>query len=133
MSNPRWAVGSNQYRKRARPATAEPSVTLPAPTLANRERKRRCGIDWDEARIDVEAIGRSSVDRARARFRAQLPELVWNAAALEGNTYTLPEVRTLLEGVTVGGPLGSEFGSFVADETKKWATIVESRNIRDNQ
>lgn len=37
------------------------------------------------------------------------------------------------EGVTVGGPLGSQFGSFVADETKKWATIVESRNIRDNQ
>ncbi|NMR19806.1 hypothetical protein HIR71_06150 [Cellulomonas fimi] len=29
--------------------------------------------------------------------------MVWNAAALEGNTYTLPEVRTLLEGVTVAG------------------------------
>ncbi|NMM24837.1 MAG: hypothetical protein HHJ11_15350 [Phycicoccus sp.] len=103
MSNPRWAVGSNQYRKRARPAAAEPGVTLPAPTPADRERTRTCGIDWDEAQIDVEAIHRSSADRARARFRAQLPELVWNAAALEGNTYTLPEVRTLLEGVTVGG------------------------------
>lgn len=32
-----------------------------------------------------------------------LPDLVWNAAALEGNTFTLPEVRTLLDGVTVGG------------------------------
>jgi Fic family protein len=62
-----------------------------------------CAIDWDESQVDVQAIHRSSVDRARTRFRAQLPELVWNAAALEGNTYTLPEVRTLLEGVTVGG------------------------------
>jgi Fic family protein len=33
---------------------------------------------------------------------------VWNAAALEGNTYTLPEVRTLLAGVTVGGKLVEE-------------------------
>ncbi|MBO0879912.1 MAG: hypothetical protein J2P17_05995 [Mycobacterium sp.] len=28
---------------------------------------------------------------------------MWNTAALEGNTFTLPEVRTLLDGVTVGG------------------------------
>jgi len=32
-----------------------------------------------------------------------LPELIWNTAALEGNNFTLPEVKTLLEGVTVGG------------------------------
>ncbi|KQR89580.1 hypothetical protein IFU40_01480 [Microbacterium sp. CFBP 13617] len=32
-----------------------------------------------------------------------MPELVWNAAALEGNTFTLPQVQTLLDGVTVGG------------------------------
>jgi Fic family protein len=29
--------------------------------------------------------------------------LVWNTVALEGNNFTLPEVKTLLEGVTVGG------------------------------
>jgi Fic family protein len=29
--------------------------------------------------------------------------LIWNTAALEGNNFTLPEVKTLLEGVTVGG------------------------------
>ncbi|WP_286346201.1 Fic family protein [Frondihabitans sucicola] len=38
-----------------------------------------------------------------------MPDLIWNAAALEGNTFTLPEVRTLLDGVTVGGkPLADE-------------------------
>ncbi|OOP65323.1 hypothetical protein BMF89_00175 [Arthrobacter sp. SRS-W-1-2016] len=43
------------------------------------------------------------VPRALARFESQLAGHVWDAAALEGNPYTLPEVRTLLEGVTVGG------------------------------
>ncbi|MFE4195868.1 hypothetical protein ACFRJ9_08380 [Paenarthrobacter sp. NPDC056912] len=43
------------------------------------------------------------VSRALARFQGQLAGHVWDAAALEGNPYTLPEVRTLLEGVTVGG------------------------------
>jgi hypothetical protein len=34
---------------------------------------------------------------------------VWDAAALEGNTFTLPQVQTLLEGTTVGGlPLEDE-------------------------
>jgi len=51
----------------------------------------------------VNKIGLSSVERSRHRFRAHLPELIWNTAALEGNNFTLPEVKTLLEGVTVGG------------------------------
>lgn len=32
-----------------------------------------------------------------------LPEYVWDAGVLEGNPFTFPEVKTLLEGVTVGG------------------------------
>src|SRR5260370_3899868 len=59
------------------------------------------GVIWRP--FDVELIQPRGVDRARHRFRAHLPELIWNTAALEGNNFTLPEVRTLLEGVTVGG------------------------------
>jgi len=106
MTESRWAVGSNQYRKRARPAAPEPSVSLVA---RDDGRRRLTHVIWDDTRVDVTLIRPSDVDRARARFRSQLPELVWNAAALEGNTYTLPEVRTLLEGVTVAGkPLDDE-------------------------
>ncbi|MDR5701899.1 Fic family protein [Agromyces aerolatus] len=47
--------------------------------------------------------GSGEVDRARARFRANLPVIIWDAARLEGNTFTLPEVQTLLDGVTVEG------------------------------
>lgn len=32
-----------------------------------------------------------------------LPEYVWDAGVLEGNPFTFPEVKTLLEGVPVGG------------------------------
>ncbi len=37
------------------------------------------------------------------RYRRSLPEFVWDAAVLEGNPFTYPEVQTLMEGVTVGG------------------------------
>lgn len=44
-------------------------------------------------------------NRAKALFLAkkQLPELVCDAVNLEGVNFTLPEVQTLLDGVTVGG------------------------------
>ncbi len=32
-----------------------------------------------------------------------LPEFVWDASMLEGNPITFPEVKTLLDGVTIGG------------------------------
>lgn len=44
-------------------------------------------------------------NRSKALFiaRKQLPELVCDAVNLEGVNFTLPEVQTLLDGVTVGG------------------------------
>jgi Fic family protein len=60
-------------------------------------------VRWVADRIDFDRIQRTSVDRSRFRFEKSMPDLVWNAAALEGNTFTLPEVRTLLDGVTIGG------------------------------
>lgn len=44
-------------------------------------------------------------DRRRACFRVRkaLEGIVYDTVALEGNPFTLPEVKTLLDGVTVGG------------------------------
>ena len=44
-----------------------------------------------------------SVKRACFRFKEMLPEFVWDASFLEGNPFTFPEVKTLLDGVTIGG------------------------------
>ncbi|KAB1503592.1 hypothetical protein F7230_00155 [Corynebacterium sp. 320] len=58
-------------------------------------------VNWNvQNPTRIPALG---TERALFRLTKQLPDLVWNAAALEGNTFTLPEVRTLLDGVTVGG------------------------------
>jgi Fic family protein len=104
VNNPKWARGSDQYVKRARTSSDSPSV--PPFNLAQRRVEimrvyEDTGVTWST--FDVDRIHSSNVERIRHRFRAHLPELVWNTAALEGNNFTLPEVKTLLEGVTVGG------------------------------
>jgi Fic/DOC family len=60
------------------------------------------GFHWDRDSIPRE-IPRATVKRAAFRFHRMLPEYVWDAGVLEGNPFTFPEVKTLLEGVTVGG------------------------------
>jgi Fic family protein len=60
------------------------------------------GFHWtrDAALFDAP---RASVERAVFRMHRMLPQYVWDAGVLEGNPFTFPEVKTLLEGVTVGG------------------------------
>lgn len=106
----RWAVGSNQYMKRPgqQKSAGHHRTEANPPSLLPRQSDRQlqeaaCAISWDTSALDFDSIQHSTVERSRHRFRATLPDLVWNAARLEGNTFTLPEVRTLLEGVTVGG------------------------------
>lgn len=96
-----------------------------------------CGVCWDEMTFDE--IPHSSVERVRSRYRHSLPELIWNTAALEGNTFTLPEVRTLLDGVTVGGrPIGDAHQILALrdafqdlDQTVGDGTFVLSKPISD--
>lgn len=60
------------------------------------------GFSWDRGSIPRE-LPRASAERAAFRFARMLPEYVWDAGVLEGNPFTFPEVKTLLDGVTVGG------------------------------
>ncbi|CAO5158137.1 Filamentation induced by cAMP protein fic [Frankia sp. AiPs1] len=60
------------------------------------------GFVWDRSAVRRD-IPRFSVERALWRFHRSLPEYVWDAAVLEGNPFTYPEVQTLLDGITVGG------------------------------
>ncbi len=60
------------------------------------------GFNWDRASVP-RRLPPASLDRAVFRFHRMLPEYVWDAGVLEGNPFTFPEVKTVLEGVTVGG------------------------------
>lgn len=107
MSNqPDWAPGADRYkwRKGQKSGLVPDETALSSAALQTDQDRRRfedTGLTWGP--FDVDTIMPSTLERSRHRFRSHLPTLIWNTAALEGNNFTLPEVRTLLEGVTVGG------------------------------
>ncbi|MGF6888232.1 hypothetical protein ABIA39_006751 [Nocardia sp. GAS34] len=60
------------------------------------------GFTWDTSELDID-LARHTRERAVWRMRRTMPGFVWDAAVLEGNPFTYPDVQTLMEGVTVGG------------------------------
>jgi len=59
-----------------------------------------------------------------------LPEFVWDAGVLEGNPFTFPGVKTLLDGITIGGqfslskPVFTELNGIVArNEPLEWGVF----------
>jgi Fic family protein len=60
------------------------------------------GFQWNRSLVPHH-VPIHTLDRVCFRFHRMLPEFVWDASVLEGNPFTYPEVKTLLEGVTIGG------------------------------
>lgn len=60
------------------------------------------GFRWDRSAVPA-SVPLHSLERVCFRFQKMLPEFVWDASVLEGNPFTFPEVKTLLDGITVGG------------------------------
>jgi Fic family protein len=92
------------------------------------------GFGWDRAAVatQVGQIGVHTPERAVWRYQRSLPEFVWDAAALEGNPFTFPEVQTLMDGVTVGGrKLGDERQvANLAEAARELARLVKSGEFR---
>lgn len=71
-------------------------------TSKNMELFSALGFHWNRSVVpSVAPI--HSIERVVFRFHRMLPEFVWDASVLEGNPFTFPEVKTLLDGVTIGG------------------------------
>ena len=68
---------------------------------AMRKMEDSLGFHWRPPQFPP--AGPNSVDRAVFRYRQMLATFVHDASALEGNPFTWVEVKTLLDGVTVGG------------------------------
>ena len=60
------------------------------------------GFEWDRSTVPGN-LPTHTIQRVCFRFHRMLPEFVWDASVLEGNPFTYPEVKTLLDGVTIGG------------------------------
>src|SRR6185437_11612144 len=89
------------------------------------------GFRWDRDVVPRE-LPRASLERVAFRFSRMLPEYVWDAGVLEGNPFTFPEVKTLLEGVTVGGRKLSDQEQILnlAESSKYLLELVKRRQFR---
>lgn len=70
-------------------------------------------------------VRENTPERRRACFRARkaLEGIVYDTVALEGNPFTFPEVKTLLDGITVGGhPVSDQ--QQVLNQAASWAELL---------
>jgi len=74
------------------------------------------------------SIPTHTLERVCFRFHKMLPEFVWDAGVLEGNPFTFPEVKTLLDGITVGGRKISDQEQILnlAESAKRLLTLVKT-------
>ena len=89
------------------------------------------GFQWDRDSVPRE-VPCASLERAVFRFHRMLPEYVWDAGVLEGNPFTFLEVKTLLEGVTVGGRKLSDQEQILnlAESSKRLIELVKNREFK---
>ncbi len=89
------------------------------------------GFQWNRDSVPRE-FPRASLERVVFRFHRMLPEYVWDAGVLEGNPFTFPEVKTLLEGVTVGGRKLSDQEQILnlAESSKRLMDLVRNREFK---
>lgn len=79
------------------------------------------GFHYQARKIATDAVP----DKARAIFRAKkiLDGIVYDTVALEDNPFTFPEVKTLLDGITVGGHKLSDEKQ-VLSQAKSWKYLL---------
>lgn len=80
------------------------------------------GFEFDPPAFRTDA--NPNVERATFRSRKVLGTLVHDAVALEGNPFTIPEVITLLEGITVGGRHVAD-AEQVLNTAKAWKMLLD--------
>lgn len=92
------------------------------------------GFHWNRSRVPS-VVPIHSIERVTFRFYRMLPEFVWDASVLEGNPFTFPEVKTLLDGVTVGGRKISDQEQILnlAESSKHLLALVKSGKFSLNK
>jgi Fic family protein len=75
------------------------------------------------------------VERAAFRFHRMLAVFVWDASVLEGNPLSFAEVKTLLDGVTVGGRRVSDQEQVLnlAESSKHLSALVKAGKFALNK
>lgn len=66
------------------------------------------GFSWNPAEIPFPALAAADTRRAIWRAKKIFAEIIHDITVMEGNPFTVPEIQTLLDGITVGGRKVSE-------------------------
>lgn len=92
--------------------------------------KKTLGFTWDASIIPTK-LPTPDIKRACFRVKKLLPEFVFDTIALENNPFTFAEVKTLLEGVTVGGHTLSDEQQVLnqAESWKHLLSLVEQQKL----
>ncbi|MBI4356362.1 MAG: Fic family protein [Gammaproteobacteria bacterium] len=92
--------------------------------------QKRLGFSWDPTIIPKTPLA-MDVRRVCFRVRKLFPEFVWDTTMLEDNPFTFPEVKTLLDGITVGGHKLSDEQQ-VLNQAESWnylLTLVQNQQF----
>ena len=89
----------------------------------------KIGFSWDRAAVPLGVA--KSVERSVFRYKQMLAQIVFDFSVLEGNPFTYPEVKTLLDGVTVGGRKVSDHEQVLnlAAAAKELFSLVKNRRF----
>lgn len=92
------------------------------------------GFEWDRQILPAD-LPVHPVERVVFHFYRSLPQFVWDAGALEGNPFTFVEVKTLLDGVTVGGRKVADAEQILnlADSAHRLINLVKTREFSLNK
>jgi len=89
------------------------------------------GFVWDRI-VVPKNVPVHETARVTFRLKKMLAQYVFDASVLEGNPFTYPQVKTILDGVTVGGHKLSDQDQVrnLADSTKLLLQLVVSNSFR---
>ena len=92
-------------------------------------------FSWDTTAIDSALLKPTHVERSVASFQQNLTRHVWDAAALEGSTLTLPDVQTLLDGGALAGHRTEDElqALALADANRELARLISAGDFAMNR
>ncbi len=122
MSKTGGGRGTNQYQikgrsiardRNVRGTRAEPEVDLQIPREYRATPVSHLGFP-SESDLGVQSLCRTSVERVAERYMSMRAEFAFASGHLEGNSFTLPEVYTLLDGRAPEGRTHEEIDQILA-------------------
>ncbi len=88
------------------------------------EKIQNLGFSCTKPHINLQELSEPNIERVCFRAKKAFEQIIFDTVKLEGNPYTFPEVKTLLEGITVGGHKLSDEKQ-ILNQAESWKRLFE--------